>query len=489
MPSHETKKRQRIVVMDAKAFLLIEKKYRLNEFELNGIQVWNIIRTDLWNYDICSKSLGLGNSHYSERMSFLSMLALIKSVFNGFLYKLEKSDYLVICHERRIYNRNYYDDPYTELIFQQLKGKTTAVEKPFHYHHLSPTREKIFPLDWIIIKGNCYSLLKKHLKTPEYRNIRSTIRNAFKAPLEEIKIQYSWERNLEDIFSECATRYFIYKKLLKGYQNIMNKVLPSALIETVYYSFYNMPFNEIARKMKIPVVELQHGTIYDNHIAYSYHSEAQPWQLPTKMLLFSDYWKKFIHVPIEYDSVVAVGYPWLEREINKAILAIPRKKGRILFVSQGTIGKELSMLAREFCLSTKNNDYEIIFKLHPADTNDWERRYPELLHPGITVYSDNNSSLYGLMASSEFQVGVYSTAIYEGLGFGLKTFILQVGHYLNMQPLVDAGYASYIKNSKDLLLQLKQSSNICNIERNAPDTFWKKNSLKNIMKEIDNSIV
>ena len=77
--------------------------------------------------------------------------------------------------------------------------------------------------------------------------------------------------------------------------------------------------------------------------------------------------------------------------------------------------------------------------------------------------------------------GVYSTAIYEGVGFGLDTYIYNIAYADCMQKLVEMGVAEYIDSVEEILCKL-------NIEKDIKDIkslLWKSDALKNICKEIN----
>lgn len=71
--------------------------------------------------------------------------------------------------------------------------------------------------------------------------------------------------------------------------------------------------------------------------------------------------------------------------------------------------------------------------------------------------------------------------IFEGLDF--NPFIYAVGHYDEMQEIVDAGYAEIVNKEKELLVKLDAENMTSKIEK-----FWKSNSLKNMKCEIDRII-
>ena len=97
------------------------------------------------------------------------------------------------------------------------------------------------------------------------------------------------------------------------------------------------------------------------------------------------------------------------------------------------------------------------------------------------MISDNSVPLYSLFARSSIQVGVESTAVYEGMSFGLSTYIWDIPMAGNLKKLADTGYAKLFSNSGELLELI--SRNDGSTDYNVED-FWKPDALKNIVSGI-----
>ena len=85
---------------------------------------------------------------------------------------------------------------------------------------------------------------------------------------------------------------------------------------------------------------------------------------------------------------------------------------------------------------------------------------------------------------SDYQVGVSSTAIYEGLEFGLETYIYKIKTSECMKALCEDHYACYITSPQELYMQIRDKNTIKN--SHGRSEFWKKNALQNMEREIDN---
>lgn len=127
----------------------------------------------------------------------------------------------------------------------------------------------------------------------------------------------------------------------------------------------------------------------------------------------------------------------------------------MLFISQGTIGEQLSKFAIEV-QQAPEIDHDIVYKLHPDEYDRWEDEYPWLVDSGFKVIDSSEPPLYELFAESSAQVGVGSTAVYEGLAFGLETFVYECSGSKVLQPLVEEGSTKSISTAEDFAASLSE---------------------------------
>jgi len=132
----------------------------------------------------------------------------------------------------------------------------------------------------------------------------------------------------------------------------------------------------------------------------------------------------------------------------------------------------------------KMPDYSIIFKLHPKQYGSWREQFREMLcavPPNVSILGEKGPSLYELFATSAIQVGVFSTALYEGLGFGLRTIICQLPGYIFVEKLIEAKYADLAKNGQDIIRLISSGSN----KRIDIDHFFRSSAIRNKHDAVD----
>jgi len=473
-------------------FLDVEKKYNLYDKSIEGVNYWNYGRFKLWNYNICASGLDLKKSHTAEFKSFFDAIkkafGLIGRLGNNLSLPKEKIKILFISHERRIKNGSVYECAYTSSIAEHYDKESVTLEAPYEGSHFSPIPEKkIMYLDFIVLGGKIHSFLQKKVIKKHYKKIKSEVTNDIKDAVNNLKDFYGWKADLDGVSSFFADYIIVYEYEFKRIKKLLKKINPELVIESVGYGRSRMMINECGKELGIKTIELQHGTIYENHAAYQFNTEKEIKQFPDYVFTFSDFWKRRMKAPVTDDRIISVGYPFFEKSVKKYS---SNKKDdsivTILFISQGTIGKQLSEIALELrkLLSDK---YRMIYKLHPDEYIMWETTYKDLINlGGIEIIHSGSKSLYELFSESDIQVGVYSTAIYEGLGFNLKTLICKIGHYEEMKCLVDEGYAQYVDSADEA------RSIIENLEKNKDsgsslekNPFYVTDSLNNCIRNIN----
>jgi hypothetical protein len=449
------------------AFLQIEDDLDLFDLRVNGVYIWQYLRFRVFSKIVESLAI-YGQAHTKMDtdiggLTSMAWLALKHSLARNALIGKSK-DVLVICHARRkLMEDKRYWDIYTDLLLPQLKGLNLDAQAIEGFHegaHLMPAKTaglKYF--DFVFALAYARSkFLKVSLTEPE-RSALADVGRRIKAEtgagvdvtgmaLEKLRIRNGFRP--------------VLKRMLKSYR-------PKLVLELCYYNTVNMVLNELCKELGITTVELQHGTICPCHMAYDFPKLKRQLEVfPEYFLSFGKYWEDCTNLPLPKNHIFTCGYPYLETEYKK--YKKTKNNKQVLFISQGTIGKELSKIAVEFA---EKGDYDVVYKLHPGEYSRWKEEYPWLLESKVKVIDNDNEPFYKLLAESYAQVGVYSTAIYEGLVFGLRTFIAELPGWENMADLIDGGYAVKVVDAAGLSRSLKSGKG----KKLNVDYFFKKDSL------------
>lgn len=467
-------------------FLAIEKKYGLIEERLDGFAYWTYFRSDLeWELEVQKNSYG--EAHVQPVLSFGEQLQRIKNrmFYLLFFHKIPagQHDVMILNHERRVLIEEHYECIYTERIAETFSN-SIVLERPYFQKHFRPvkTRNLVYT-DWITTKASVFYLWKKKFSAKEYARIRENIRAKIEKPITEICKVYDLTYNIDSILDKMVCGYYVYQVKKKAFAKILDKVQPKIILEVVGYNIDCMIVNELAAQRNIPTVELQHGTTGAEHIAYNYSENVKVPQFAQYFFAFSKFWTEAAKFPLQQENLKAVGFPYMEHKA-KVVQAKVTKEGKekILFISQGTIGKMLSGIAVALQHIMDCEKYEIIYKLHPGEYAGWQERYMELAESSIRVIDNNQVDLYELFAASTYQIGAYgSTATFEGLQFDLKTYVLREKASAELQMLCEKGMAEYFNSAKELYQMICDNSD----KMEQKIKFWEDNALEVMKKEME----
>lgn len=470
----------------------LEEKYELNHQMIQDCYPWQLIRMYLY-YEITRKT----NVFESAQQSSLSLFDKINSflpflknsVLSNPLSGNENMDVLIFDHPRKVIFEDEYQDIYSYFLKDTLNemGKSfETIESPYlnnHFRNNKNIKENHVKFNDRILLGSFIHKTRNRGKVPFTKEEKQLI-NTVKEELEStFKIEIDLFRIIED---HILNFQYDYKK----YIELLEKKNPKIVFLVVAYE--NKALIAACKKMNIEIIELQHGTISPYHLGYSYPEKSMKLNneireieyFPDKILSFGDYWKNASYYPIDSDNIISMGFPYFE-ENSRTYMKMAEEKlnqksdnKQILFISQGVIGKYLSKLAYEIA-ENGNEDYQIIYKLHPGEYGTWRENY-EYLNKAIDefdnfkVIDESQPPLYELFAKSHYQVGAFSTAIYEGLAFNCKTFIIDVPGVEYLDDLIEKDIVKKVKDSEELIdYIIKDETNEIQFKEYDKDFFFK----------------
>ena len=476
--------------MNTEGFFAVEKKYNLYQLQVRNIYVWYYLRNQIWQNDICRQTFNMGIAQNSVS-GFRRTKDYIKMITKSFhmSWKAEPAKVAVFCAPHRILQNGKYKCPYTDDLISALPD-CAAFENHLRYQHLKPTvTENINYTDSFFIKAR-FQYYFEMTHQSKFRKIIGECREALAEPLSEIASLYEINLDVEKYCRYAAT-FVIYNPIMASYfKKMLEPVHPKVIIEVCHFNNTNMLMNEVAGQLGIKTVELMHGNLRADTIAYSYASTSVPFGgIPDYLFTFSDYWTELSRLPKNNVKVISTGFhQFNERRKRFKRCSDNSGKTTILFVSQGTIGSQLSRLAVEISKLIDMEKYEIIYKLHPGETPVWREKYGWLKNSDIQVVTDSDKSIYDFFSISEFLIGVYSTTIYEAVGCGLKTFIYDIAFADEMELLVKKGYASFIRSAEDFVKYLNVDKKQVIEFPDRMSGLWKEDAICNMVNEIEHII-
>lgn len=453
-------------------FYEFEKKYDLFNKKINGVYFWEVIRFKVLNNIYLEKGL-FNKPHDKIPNSFLSELSRIPWFIRGLTinnpFFSKQKDLIIIGHQRRKKMRDgLWWDIYTDTFLNKLKISYLIMEEAHKKKHFLPSKS---------LNLKYYEVFEGILKIL-----------LFCSP--KIKINYTDSKYLTELQSIIMLEFGIKKKPdLKVFQYLnkrkllvplltylFKKIKPKVIIVIVYYGRHHII--EAAKNLNIPVVELQHGMISKYHAAYNYPKLSRSSKfIPDYIFTFGNYWNNFIKLPISSKKIISCGYPFFEQQ--KALYSKVHKKKQIVFLSQGTIGKKLSLFASKVAKNL-DKEYSIVFKYHPGE---YSRDYNTILNQPNIKSIKNEKPLYEILAESEMQIGVNSTSIIEGIGMQVpKTAILDWSGHEYLKKLINHKNIRKISSVESVYEFIKLD--IKNHYLFKTERFFTHNSIDNIIKNL-----
>jgi hypothetical protein len=435
----------------------IESKYNLFERQIDSLFFWKIIRFDLMQH-LLSK---LGYMKSVNKVSKGQFLKQVLSIIYNSRYSVfrTRTQPEILVHEnpRKIKGPDGYYDPYTCSFVKKLietKADFEIVDEGYKGVHYEPSSSIRSFGDSVYydLFYRFYSRLRKIQFTEIELELLSDLERDI---ISELGVNVSIRPLIDKKIAAFRNQYTKYGK-------IFSHKKPKKLYIVCAYGKEGMIL--AAREHGIEVTEFQHGIISKYHTAYSFPKEVKIPYFPDKMFLFGKYWYDSTPLPLTESDVQYIGYYALDLE-NQA--DIVRETKRVLFISQWTIGKELSLKAIETAES--NPDYTIIYRLHPAERNNWKDSYPELYKSNLSnlVVDTSKSLLSEQLLKSEYVICAYSIGAFEALSFGCKVILLYFSGIEHMEYLVENGYAMQQELDEDIKL-----SSISNLKPASKEYFF-----------------
>lgn len=261
------------------------------------------------------------------------------------------------------------------------------------------------------------------------------------------------------------------------------------LVLSVPEPYNSAVMTEVAHGLGIPVAELQHGTVYPEHMVYSL-GERGSVHSPDYFLAWGDHWGEQM---TNYPNIrsASVGYPFLDHFVRTCPWH-PREQGgplRVLFVSQAMIGADMSRMALELSRRLSPDKCRVVYKLHPNESMTWRSLYPQLVGSGVEVVGNDDRNIYQCLCDADITVGTNSTALVEGFAWGVPALVLRfflagetMGEYCR------AGVAEFVDSEEALYARVRvMADGGVHIDTAQFDAsrFWVPNAAKNVASFID----
>ena len=450
--------------------LELESNLGLMDLEVAGVPFWERIRFTV-NRTLHQEVGDVGQAHTDPGLSYgRSLYKLARNVFVANPLFAPDSDLLVWGHERRKQLEDgLWWDIYCDPVLDRLEDDWIYLEREYENGHLRPTRtETVYYLDLLKYIPLLAMQLLRGPFTVESTMLSSSERSTLGRIEDEITERFGTSPDIQGLVASNILKRRVRRPF---YRRILRQVDPGLALVVVSYG--RETFIEACQDEGVPVVELQHGELSEYHMGYHFPNGPKR-HFPDYFLAFGEFWTSAADFPIPDDRILPVGYPYLEHRTERFPDITPERQ--IVFLSQGESGERISRIATEF--AALDNDWTVVYKLHPGEYSRWREAYPWLVDSPLRVIDSSEPSLYELFAHSTAQVGAYSTALYEGLHFDLDTYVADVPGIECIEGLIDAGGAAIVRSAEELDGRLRSSSGNPRID---PERFFQPDAEENVL--------
>ncbi|PCI21433.1 MAG: hypothetical protein COB62_03690 [Piscirickettsiaceae bacterium] len=405
----------------------LEKKYDLLDLSIQDVKVWLVVRFKL--YRDLTELVGWQEQAHSKNTNLDVLKKVPKYVVNSFVrnpFARKKTDAIILSHPRPKIVDEENIDIYTKYFIEELKKNNIEIlelEPDYLGEHPKSLKEHVVYTDFIslvtkVFKRFIYLKFSKEEKEL-IANINSELSKGFCI---DVDITHLFIDQIRDF----KAKVYLYNKLFL-------KLCPKILY--VCPSYGNSAVIYAAKQLRIQVIELQHGTINKYHLGYSFPTRVDKLEyFPDKFFVWNEYWKEHSSLPLSKENVVIRKFDFLEKNKLKHLKC--KKKLQIVILSQGNIGNQLAKFVLNNIQLFKG--LKLIYKIHPGEFD----RYKEYVYlnklvecyPDVEVLED--ADLHLLLAESKYQLGVNSTALYEGIEFNCSTILVDMPGVEYMEDLI-----------------------------------------------------
>ncbi len=401
----------------------IETEYSLFEKPLDGSSIWELIRGQIWHrareefvdsgsVDVSREAEGQSRLHYS--LSLMRSLRLKRNPF------VNSRDVILFGFVRR---RKREDGNWWDVVLDPLLSDFSVdlswsyIEPPIaqasglHYNKVkTPSPNRVF--------GDIFQTLPAIIS--EIPVLSPTLSQTARQRLAEVEQAVENRVGIGVALREHANRIYPRHKFKQQlYRLLYRRHKPRAVVVAGNYP----TAISTAQDLGIITIEVQHGTINRYQPRFAYPDGVQPHSLSEHHLVWGPGWIGEHELPANR-RLHPIGYAYAadERARIRQHVGEDLPLNQIVVISQFFVGRRLVMIADE--LSQRLPDTQVVFKPHPSIEHRWQSVYEELIDSSVSVTTSEDKPLYQLFAESVAQVGVSSTAIFEGLQFELQTFII-----------------------------------------------------------------
>lgn len=415
------------------AMMALERRYDLFSRQIDGVFFWELIRFELFHRLLGPKgpfAAVLEPSHASIAERSLGAIPRIASaLYRNPFFDPQCAENVVLLHSRKWQVDGRWVDPYLGWIVDWFGAERCAV-----YDRSMSTRIYQRPLG-------------PFERTLDFVHYASRIggrlfpvpvtREADIALLRDIEIQLAQTLgqrvSLRPLVSLHVRRFKIARSL---YKRVFRRKHIKRAITAVAYERH--AFIAAAKDLEMETIEVQHGIIGPHHPGYNYDVAAVIPYKPDSFLTFGAFWSDW--GPFARGvNMVPVGAPTIATRLSAYRDSRP-KDIDVIFISQS---EKLPLFQFAVRFSELLPQARILFRPHPSESIRFYRdqlAQSADLRARIQLATHNEfPDTLALQSRARYQIGIYSTALLEGMALGCTTLLAGLPGAEHFQHLVASG--------------------------------------------------
>lgn len=430
-------------------FFDLESRHDVFNGKIEGVHFWKRCRETVFWHAASVRAPWAQDRKPSLGYRLPRKVILLGRSLLDYAFGCRPSDVLILASSRRVFDpstrkwRDIYTDPLVKhlasaSVFQEPSGvDTRRLSKPFPVKYL----------DYVsLLSRAAQGLTKLRRWTPSD--------SAYLKQLDAVFVDaFGVDCRVAEHARRAACKARAQIPLFRG---LIRRVRPRLAV--IVNSHGKEDFIEACHAEGVIVAELQHGMIMPYHLGYSLPAcESVRKVFPDYLLLFGEVWKEAVRFPLDKRNLLVTGYPFLDQE--RARLSVNCRSGRrVVFLSQPTIGSDLSRMALQTA-ELLGDEWEVIYRLHPSERGGWEDLFPWLVRSRVKVQQAGTSP-YELLAGSKWHVGVSSTTVFEGIGLGSTGIVVDLPGAEQMTWLVENGYAVLARSAEEVAEAVRSNTEV-----------------------------
>ncbi|MBI2463464.1 hypothetical protein HYV57_00735 [Candidatus Peregrinibacteria bacterium] len=467
-------------------FNQIEKDFEVDQWTIDGIHVWPLIRLDMMmglHFEESEKLQIKITLLFKIRQAFGMIFGYVRYIFQSLRdmknnAKIHPVDAVILGDGiARVFLNGKWHDRFCDPLVHDLslKNKTSLVLEPLHNYIVPRYSPSIFIqhlLDFSLLKNFIFK--KKHFKHIELKDFQKFVEYI---QLKKLRIPLPDENRLKIIVLTVKSYAEHYKKILK-------LAKPSQGFVVCYYGPRGLAFNLACHQLGIPSVDIQHGVAGEYNPAYGQWNKVPPsgyevlpsifWCWTKEDALAIRRWNKNV---TESHRAVLSGNMFadfwknasiMDKKIdNNSFQSLTKKKEDIhILVTLSSVENHNNLLLSKIIEVMKHSDarWKWWIRLHPCllyKKKEVKKTLQEARIQNFEIDQATDLPLYLILPHMDIHITYVSATVVEACMFGVRSIVTGEDAVRYFSAQISSGWAVYSETPDKITQAIKRLSSSC----------------------------